>query len=93
MSSLATLVDVLKNYVVGKVVTLALGENSTVLLLNEMSRKIIRIMSIFFSHSFTAHLDIITSFISPTECTTRFFYKNVKTYIKIYITRFSKTQQ
>ena len=35
--------------------------------------------------SFTLHLDIITSFIYPTECTTRLFWKNVKTYIKIYI--------
>ena len=30
----------------------------------------------------------MTSFVYPTECTTRLFYKNVKTYIKIYIKMF-----
>ena len=54
MSILATLVDVLKNYVVRKAVMLALGENSTVLLLNGLSRKIIRIMGIFFSQLYRA---------------------------------------
>ena len=50
----------------------ALGKKSTVLLLNAMSRKFMRVMFIFHFHSFM-HLDIITSFISATECTTRLF--------------------
>jgi len=28
---------------------------------------------------------VIKSFIYPTECTTRVFYKNVKTYIKMFL--------
>ena len=36
-------------------------------------------------HSCIVHLDIIKSVIYPTECTNRFSWKNVKTYITIYI--------
>jgi len=39
-------------------------------------------------HSFTVHLHIITYFICPTDCTTRLFERNVKTYIKTYIKMF-----